>query len=155
VAAAAVLHGGPRQMECMPSTRVVSSPSPRPVTANPTIGRFAQTPNRLCQLYRGPTLKLASLNMQQYIHACMQMQPGRGAMKTRTSSLLSEIYTYVQYIYVPREHTYIRRGSYVPSILEMCFLTLPAQPWQWMATFITTTYTHTHVVPRTVSNAMQ
>jgi len=34
----------------------------------------------------------------------------------------------------------------------MCFLTLPAQPWQWMATFITTTYTH--VVPRMVSNAM-
>jgi hypothetical protein len=33
---------------------------------------------------------------------------------------------------------------YVPSILEMCFLTFPAQPWQWMATFITTTYKHTH-----------
>jgi hypothetical protein len=34
--------------------------------------------------------------------------------------------------------------TYVPSILEMCFLTFPAQPWQWMATFITTTYKHTH-----------
>lgn len=27
----------------------------------------------------------------------------------------------------------------------MCFLTFPAQPWQWMATFITTTYTHTRM----------
>lgn len=31
----------------------------------------------------------------------------------------------------------------VPSILEMCFLTFPAQPWQWIATFITTTCIHT------------
>uniref|UniRef100_A0A0A9F2D0 Uncharacterized protein n=1 Tax=Arundo donax TaxID=35708 RepID=A0A0A9F2D0_ARUDO len=27
-----------------------------------------------------------------------------------------------------------------PSILEICFLTFPAQPWQWIATFITTTW---------------
>lgn len=31
---------------------------------------------------------------------------------------------------------------YIPSILEICFFTFPAHPWQWIATRITTTCTH-------------
>uniref|UniRef100_A0A8R7K1R0 Uncharacterized protein n=1 Tax=Triticum urartu TaxID=4572 RepID=A0A8R7K1R0_TRIUA len=31
-------------------------------------------------------------------------------------------------------------NDYIPSILEMCFLTFPAHPWQCIATFITTTW---------------